>query len=161
MLLFSPAYLFLIPGLFFFLAGLVLVTALAPGPLTIGAIYMGPHWMVLGSLSTLLGSQVLSNYSYVLIRSIGERSARKGLCRIILWIFCRERGFLFGSVIALFGLAINGYVAWRWIAAGFGPLYHIHTAIFGSTLTLLGVQVVFSSFFVDFLNDNGNDLDRL
>jgi hypothetical protein len=133
------------------------MVVLSPGPLRIGAIYMGPHWMVLGSLSTLLGLQILSNYSYVLIHSTGERTTRNRLFRIILWIFYRERGFVSGSFIALVGVGVNAYVAWRWVASGFGPLYQLHTAIFGSRLILLGVQMVFSSFFVDFLNDERNN----
>ena len=158
MLILSPANLFLIPGLFFFLVGLLLMAILSPGPLRAGGLYMGPHWMVLGSLSTLLGLHILSLYSYVLVYSCRDQATtRDRFVGFFMRIFYRERGFVCGSFIALFGLGINAYVAWHWFASGFGPLYQIHRAILGSTLTLLGVQLVFSSFFVDFLNDERNN----
>ena len=59
MLMLSPTYLFLIPGILLFLLGLVATVALLPGPLQIGGRAYDIHVMVLTCLLCLLGYQLL------------------------------------------------------------------------------------------------------
>jgi hypothetical protein len=40
---------------------------------------------------------------------------------------------------------------WKWVSSGFGPLYDVRLVIFFSLWFLLGIQVIFSSFFISML----------
>src|SRR2546430_14502326 len=59
-MLYSPTHLFLIPGVFLLLVGLVLLVALLPGPVVVLGRLFDIHVMVLGALLTLIGFQVLA-----------------------------------------------------------------------------------------------------
>lgn len=60
MLLFSPTYLFLIPGALLMLLGVIPLVLLGRGPRYLAGLTFDVHYMVLGSLFTVLGYQVLT-----------------------------------------------------------------------------------------------------
>ena len=56
---YAPDHLFLIPALATLSVGVLLVGLLAGGPVTIGSVYLGIHWLALGSMLTLCGISLL------------------------------------------------------------------------------------------------------
>jgi hypothetical protein len=54
-------------------------------------------------------------------------------------------------VLALIGLAGDVVVFWEWAASSFGPLNALRSVIFWSMWFFVGVQIVFSSFFLSML----------
>jgi hypothetical protein len=65
-----------------------------------------------------------------------------------------ERGLVAGAIAALAGIALLAVAVNQWRLAGFGELDYSRTmrwVIPGVTLTALGVQTVFSSFFLSIL----------
>jgi hypothetical protein len=65
-----------------------------------------------------------------------------------------ERGLVFGVAAMLAGIALLGTVIYQWAASDFGPLDYPSTlrrAIPGFTLTSLGLQTIFGSFFLSIL----------
>jgi len=62
-----------------------------------------------------------------------------------------ESGLLLGGVLFLLGAAGCGYITWQWAASGFGPLHQVREVLFWSMWLFLGVQIIFSSFFLSML----------
>ncbi len=152
MLLYSPTYLFLIPGIIMFFMGLVFLLVLLPGPLRIGNLYFGIHYLVLGSLLAILGFQVLNLGVYAKTYALTEHFEEKD--RPIEWFlryFNLERGLIIGVLVTLLGLGINVYILIRWILGNFGPLSEVRTGLAALTFMVIGIQVIFSSFFLSIL----------
>ena len=152
MLLYSPTYLFLIPGALLFLLGLLCTFLLLPGPVKIGGHAYDVHVMTVTGLLTLLGYQILHVGIYAktyALRCGFEESDRfiSGLYQI----FNLERGLVVGGLLFLFGFAMDARIAYQWVQSGFGPLDQIRPAILASVFMVLGVQTLFSAFFLSML----------
>ena len=152
MLMLSPTYLFLIPGILLFLLGLIGTVALLPGPLQIGSRAYDIHVMVLACLLCLLGYQVL-----LLGLSARSLSVTRGFSSSDLLIQCvyrhftLEKGLILGCVIFAVGFLIDGWIAYGWVKSGFGELQKVRPALFALLLMILGTQTIFSAFFVSML----------
>ena len=152
MLLLSPIYLFLIPGILLFLFGLLGTAALLPGPLQIGSHAYDIHVMVLTCLLCLLGYQILllglSAQTLSVIRGFSKSNA---LIQFVYRNFTLEKGLFFGCVVFVIGFMIDTWIAYDWIKSGFGELQKIRPALFALLLMVLGAQTVFFSFFLSML----------
>ncbi len=152
MLFYSPTYLFIFPGLLITLIGLFLLLAVLPGPLKIGRFVFDIHYMVLGNALAILGSQILSTglfakcYAYTEGYEVKDR-----FISFFLKYFTLERGIYTGGILFLIGLGMNIFILVKWIGAGFGALAEVRPALFALTLVLLGLQMIFSSFFISIL----------
>jgi hypothetical protein len=62
-----------------------------------------------------------------------------------------EHGLLVGGLLVLGALVILGTIFGSWAADGFGTLRHEYATALGFTLLGLGLQVVFSAFFLALL----------
>jgi glycosyltransferase involved in cell wall biosynthesis len=160
-LLFSPSALFLVPGLILLEIGLLLmaVQLFAPmeEPLRLFGFRMDFHWAMLGSLLAIVGYQiVLVNFFaklYAMARGIREEDQ---FFQRAFRLLTLERVLLIGALAVVLGMALDGFVAFRWLRTDLGPLVSGYTRvfIFGSTLIALGVQTIFSAFFLSILRDD-------
>ena len=152
MLLYAPNWLFLVPGGLLMTGGLFLVLWLLPGMRHIGTVGVDIHSMVFGMLFTLLGAQIISIGFFAKIFCHSERFAatEQSLDRWLKHVTF-EHGLLGGGILTLIGFAGDDYDFWQWAASGFGPLAAMRAVLFWSLLFFLGVQVVFSSFFLSML----------
>ena len=152
MLMLSPTFLFLIPGILLFLFGLVGTVALLPGPLQIGNRAYDIHVMVLACLLCLLGYQILllglSARTLSVIRGFSNKDS---VIQFIYQKFTLEKGLLFGFVIFVIGFLIDGWIVYDWANSGFGALQKVRLALFALLLIVLGTQTVFSAFFLSML----------
>ena len=152
MLMLSPTYLFLIPGLLLFFLGFIGTVALLPGPLQIGSRAYDIHVMVLACLLCLLGYQVLllgvSARALTVTRGFSHGDS---LIPFVYRHFTLEKGLLLGCVIFAVGFLIDGWIAYGWVKSGFGELQKVRPALFALLLMLLGTQTIFSAFFVSML----------
>ena len=152
MLMLSPTYLFLIPGILLFLLGLIGTVALLPGPLQIGNRAYDIHVMVLACLLCLLGYQVLLLGLFARTLSF-TRGFSNGdpLIQFTYRHFTLEKGLLLGCVIFAVGFLIDGWIAYGWVKSSFGELQKVRPALFALLLMILGTQTIFSAFFVSML----------
>jgi len=159
MLMYSPTGLFLVPGMILFLLGVLLLAVLYPGPVHVAGREIDVHSMVLGSLLTILGTQVITTGLFAKIYSY-ERHFDRGdpVLRTLARRFNLERGLLLGVVVFVAGFVLDLVVALEWIRSGFGPLNALRQAIVGSTLLAVGAQIIFSSFFLSMLSVQVNEL---
>jgi len=158
MLLYSPTWLFMIPGSVMFVLGFILLFSLVFGPLQIGHFIFDFHFMILGSLLSLLGYQVITLGIYAKFYSLTSRFQEKD--PIIQWLkgkFNLERGSVLGIIVFTLGLVINLFVLYQWIAVGFGGHTRIREVILAMTLMVIGAQTVFSSFFMSILTMKNTD----
>jgi glycosyltransferase involved in cell wall biosynthesis len=152
MLLYAPNWLFLGPGGVLALLGLTLIIWLLPGPRYIRNIMFDVHTMLFGLIFTLLGAQIIFIGFFAKAFSYSERFDNKGhslegwLKRVTF-----EQGLIAGGVLTLIGLAGDAWVLWKWAASAFGPLHQVRAVIFWSLWLFLGLQMVFSSFFLSML----------
>jgi len=153
-LIYSPRWLFLMPGLFMILAGLAAYCIAMPG-LTIGGLTFDVHTLLFASLSILCGYQALAFGVLTKGYAVGagllpaDRYTRRLLDQGNL-----EYGIGAGALAIILGLVLLGAAVNQWRLAQFGPLDYSHTMrwiIPGATLTALGVQTVLSSFFLAIL----------
>ncbi|HMD86319.1 MAG TPA: glycosyltransferase family 2 protein [Terriglobia bacterium] len=152
MLLYAPNWLFLFPGTTLFLLGFAIVVWLLPGPRQVGRAVLDLHTMLFGMMFALTGTQIISIGLFAKVYSFTERFSRSPhsleywLRRVSL-----ELGLIIGALMMLTGGSGAIWVLRKWIASGFGPLYDVRVVIILSLCFLLGVQVIFASFFISML----------
>jgi glycosyltransferase involved in cell wall biosynthesis len=152
MLLYSPTHLFLLPGLVLLVPGLLLLLMELPGPIYLGGHGFYVHFMILGSMLTILGYQILTLglYAKSYALSIGMLRHDRTLDAIAPH-YTLERGLKAGGALFTIGLAIDLWILVQWVDSNFGSLDAIRPALFASTLIVIGVQTMFSSFFLSLL----------
>jgi len=152
MLLYAPNWLFVAPGAFLLIFGLALVFWLLPGPRPVGRVIFDVHTMLYGMLFALLGTQVISIgffakvYSYAERFSPNQRSLEHWLGRVKL-----EHGLILGAILAVTGAGGSVWLVGEWIATGLGRFNELRLVILFSLWFFLGVQLIFSSFFISML----------
>jgi hypothetical protein len=162
-MLYSPRWLFLVPGALLFLLGAIGYGIAMPG-LTIGRITFDVHTLLFASLSIIGGYQsiVFALLTKVFAISEGLLPADRRLTSLSR-IASLERGLILGAATMLVGLALLGGSVAQWWAVDFGHLSYGHTmrwVIPGVTLTTLGFQTILFSFFLSVLGlRRGHALD--
>jgi hypothetical protein len=154
MLLFSPSYLFMLPGALAMLVGVVLTLALVRGPFYLANFYVGIHFMIFGSLLAVLGQQMLTFGLSARAFAFSEHLVNRDrwLDRFMRY-YSLERGLLLGGFLSVAGLLVFVYILLQWLAGDvrFSEGIHLHEAIAASTLMIMGFQVIAASFFLSLL----------
>lgn len=152
MLLFSPTHLFLVPGALCVVLGLLPLILLGNGPKELFGLHFDVHYMVLGSLLTVLGFQVMTTGIFAKAYSHASRLyAPDRTLTLIGRYFNLERGLVIGLGLFLLGFVIDASILVEWLRRGMGQLDAVRPAIQASTLMIVGAQTVFSSFFLSML----------
>jgi glycosyltransferase involved in cell wall biosynthesis len=152
MLLISPFYLFLLPGMLCIVLGLPPLLFLGSGPRVVAGIQFDVHYMALGSSLTILGYQIVSTGLFAKVYSHAARLYTPDrTIDLLLRHFTLERGLVVGVALFAWGFVIDAVILVRWLQSGRGALDALRPAIQASTLMVLGAQTVFSSFFLSML----------
>ena len=152
MLLYSPFYVFFVPGILLLAFGMALLLLLAKGPATIFGLTLDIHPMFLGSLCVLLGFQIILLGLYS--RALRVPESLEGADSFTKYLFRHvtlERGLLAGFLLLVIGIAINVLILIAWINNGYKNLAGIRYALLGMTFVVIGAQTMFSSFFMSVL----------
>lgn len=154
MLIYSPRWLFVIPGAALMALGLV-AGALSLGRVTLGGVEFETHTLLYGSFAVLCGYQALLFGVFTKAFAIGEGMLpADGRVQRLLNAATLDRAVILGAVGFVCGVALLLSVLWGWRMAGFGHLNLVETmrvAIPGALLTALGLQTILSGFFVGIL----------
>ena len=160
-LTYTPDYLYFAPGLAMLGLGLALLAILAGGPVTLGGVYLGIHFVALGAMLALIGFNVL-NLGVFAMATLARRypSMRS---RTILWLnrrFTLELGLIAGALLFAFGLGTDAWILVTWLATGMGPMANTtHLAFVSTTSVVLGVNIVFGSFLLALILGGDEDND--
>jgi hypothetical protein len=163
MLLFSPRWLFLYPGVALFAVGLVAGLVLEIGPVRIGALRLDIHSLLLAGFACLIGYQlvVFAVFTKVFAMLRGfhpPNPVYKAMFRHVKL----ETGLAIGAIMAIAGVVGTIIAVLSWGAVGFGaldPRQTMREVIPAAVLLTLGVQTIFASFFLSILgmDDPGAD----
>jgi hypothetical protein len=156
MLMYSPRWLFLFPGLALMLGGLLLGLALLPGPLMISdRIGLDVHTLLFASAAIVVGFQAVAFALFARIYAYTQGLLPSDPMLDRLFTFLNlETGLAVGISIFAAGLAGAAYSVWYWSASGFGgldPSRVLRTAIPSATAICLGGQIILSSFLLSIL----------
>jgi len=153
-LLFSPRWLFLIPGAVLILFGLV-GYALALPYAVIGGIAFDAHTLLFASVAILCGYQsiLFAILTKTFAISEGLIPPDPRMDRFFRLVNL-ERGLAVSALALIVGAGLLGWAARSWSLAGFGRLDYASTmrlVVPGALLAALGFQTTTSSFFVSIL----------
>jgi hypothetical protein len=155
LLLFSPRWLFLIPGIAVLAIGLLIGIAVVPGPLTIGSVAFDVDTLVGASAMVVIGFQAVQFALFTKIYASAEgflppdRWATRAL-----QVWSLERGLVTGAVLGVAGVAGALVSISEWKMARFGPLDPAHSLrlmVPSATALIVSCQVIFGTFFMSIL----------
>ncbi len=153
-LLYSPTWLFLVPGLLLGALGLG-GSAVALSGMRLGGIHFDVSTLLVSACAIVVGYQAIIFGFLTRIYGVTQELFPHRP-RFDDWfeIVNLERGLVIGFAMAVLGAGLLAWAVADWAAQDFGPLDYQRTlriVIPGSTLLVLGVQTIFSSFFFSLL----------
>ncbi len=157
MLIFCPKYLFLLPGLSLFALGLFFTALLHFKTIYLFGMPMGISSAVFASALLFVGMQVtlFGVFSIVLNSSKGLIEGGR-IESFFKKYFTLERGLFFGTALLVLGMCLFlGTMIRIFYVANNLPYVDVSLtrfAIFSISIVLLGVQLIFSSFYVSLFN---------
>jgi glycosyltransferase involved in cell wall biosynthesis len=155
LLLYSPRWLFLYPGIALFVLGAVVSALLLPGPRRIGNVGFDVDTLLFAAMAILIGFQsiVFATFTKVFAISEGLLPEDARLSRLFRYVTL-ETGLVAGFLLVLAGTGawVLGLEYWR--GQNFGaldPETALRIVIPGVVFFTLGFQVILSSFFLSVL----------
>ncbi len=155
LLMYSPRWLFLYPGIFLMLLGLVGCVILLPGRRVFHGIGFDVHTLLYALASVLLGFQLIAFATFTKVFAITEGLLPEDprLRRVFGWVTL-ETGLIVGCLLIILGLGGSIFAVSSWARESFGALDTERTLriVMPSVFALtMGVQITFSSFFLSIL----------
>jgi glycosyltransferase involved in cell wall biosynthesis len=156
MLLFSPRWLFLYPGLALFVVGVMLSALLLPGPLHIAGVRLDIHTLLVAGFLALIGYQLVlfAVFTKIFAVRMGFHPPHPVLEGLFKYITL-EVGLLAGALMVLAGIVGLVLAVASWQSVGFGnldPSLTMREVIPAVLLLAIGTQTVFASFFISILS---------
>lgn len=152
MLLYCPVWLYFIPGMLGLLLGISILLLLLKGPFLFLGHYWDIHLMVFASVVSILSYQILNLGIYAHTYAIRQRFLKYDKFTLFFQRhFSLEKGIILGIILFLAGLLINSLIFIEWFSKNFGALYRLRESILAMTLLVIGLQTIFSSFFIGLL----------
>jgi glycosyltransferase involved in cell wall biosynthesis len=151
MLLYSPLFLFFIPGIILFFIGIETMFWFYFGNPQVFGVKFYYHPMFLSSLLTIAGYQLIIFSVFAKTYAITHLNEQNKYLEKFFRYITIEKASIFGILTIIFGLIIYLFILNNWINSGFGSLNEIKNSIVALTLVILGVQTIFSSFMLSIL----------
>jgi glycosyltransferase involved in cell wall biosynthesis len=155
LLLYSPRWLFLYPGIALFALGVAVFGWLLPGPRSVGNVTFDYHTLLFGAMAILIGfeSMNFAAFSKIFATTAGFLPRDSRLDRLYRYITL-EVGLVIGFLLILAGAGTWAFGLSFWRQHHFGeldPERTLRIVIPGFVALTLGVQIVLSSFFMSVL----------
>jgi len=155
LLLFSPRWLFLLPGAALFLIGLGAMTWLLPHPRKIGSVTLDIHTLFYAALAVIVGFHSMLFWVFAKVYGMREGFvAPDPWFSAMMRLVTLEIGLIVGGVLLLAGLGLGVYALGAWQSTAFGPLSPEHSmrlVIPSGTAILLAFQIAYGAFFLSVL----------
>ena len=156
LLIYSPKWLFLFPGLLLLIIGLIGSIAFVFGDLQISNVVLGIHSRLYFGAMIVVGFQIIIFSLFAKVYAINsgmhpkEDKFTKFLKKITL-----EKGLILGIILTIIGLGLSIYSIILWKNAGWGELNPVDImpiTIPAVYLIIIGIQMMFASFILGVLN---------
>lgn len=157
LLIYSPNWLFFYPGLILSLLGLLGLILLVFGPLNICKVTFDIHSMLYTAITLILGTQIIefALFTKSYATKTGMLPLKKDKLNHILEKFTLEKGLLIGCLFVFVGIVGSILAIYIWEQNSFGtlvPTQMMRLTIPSVTLIVLGIQLIYMSFFLHILN---------
>ncbi len=155
LVLYSPNWLFLIPGLLLMVFGVITSAFLINGSVKIGAVNFDVHTLLFTSALVLIGFQFILFYGLTKVFTVENELLPKSKKYDSLFKFINlEKGLIVGLILVIAGiiLSISAYSNWQELS--FGDINDnsvFRIVIPAVTLILLGIQIMLFSLFFSIL----------
>ena len=155
LLLFSPRWLFLLPGAALFVIGLAGMAWLLPMARTVGSVTLDIHTLFYAALAVVVGFHSMLFWVFTKIYGM-----REGIVppdprfNAMMRLVSLELGLIVGGVLLLCGLGLGIYALGSWGSTEFGRLSPERTmrlVIPSGTAILLAFQIAYGTFFLSVL----------
>lgn len=155
MLLYSPRWLFLYPGILLMVLGSLVSGWLLYGPAHVGGITFDVHTLLYSAMTIVIGFQtvVFAVFTKVFAITQGLLPEDPRLNKLFRYITL-ETGLAVGSLLFVLGIGLSIYAFTSWRARLYGPLNPseiLRLVIPAITLMMVGLQTILSSFFLSIL----------
>jgi glycosyltransferase involved in cell wall biosynthesis len=156
LLMHSPNWLFMYPGLILFFVGLIFTIILSVGSLHVGAVGFGVHTLMYSAAAMMVGVNLvmfsLFTRSYASITGFIPTESK-----LDKWLdnTSTEKGVVIGLLLFLAGIVTTIVAFCIWGHAGFGglsPESMMRITIPAMLLIVVGIEVIFGSFFIGILH---------
>ncbi len=155
LLLFSPRWLFFMPGLVVFLLGILIGAVVIPRPFSIGSVTFDVDTLVAASAMIVIGFQsvLFALFTQVYASAEGFLPEDKRV-RHILKTLSLERGLLAGAVLGIAGIVGLAVSLSYWGSTSFGSLDYNHAlriVVPSVTALIVSCQIILGTFFLSIL----------
>jgi hypothetical protein len=156
LLMFSPRWLLLYPGLALLFVGSVASAVLTIGPVRIGGVGLDIHTLLYAATASVLGMQMclLAAITKAAGVAAGHLPRGAGYRALMTW-FTLERGLLAGLALMVLGAGAGLLSVFEWASsglAGLDPSVTMRAAIPAAVLMLAGAECLAASFVLSFIN---------
>jgi hypothetical protein len=135
--------------------GLIAGALLLQGPVVVGSIAFDAQTLLYAAAAVILGFQAVAFSVFTKVFAISEgllpEDPKLTFSQIKVNL---EKGLIVGTSLILTGLVCSGYSVWTWGRHSFGvldPAQTLRIIVPAITALIIGVQIVFSSFFLSIL----------
>jgi glycosyltransferase involved in cell wall biosynthesis len=150
---YSPTYIIIAPGVLIVLAGISGIILLINGPFYFdNGKMIDIHTLTMSVLGTVLGTHIILIGVFMRIYTVQVLHIPGGF--LTWWMqknITANRLFLAGFILSAIGSFIILWVTGTWIQSGFRELSRERQLIVSSGLTIIGFQLIFSSFLIGIL----------
>lgn len=159
LLIYSPRWLFVYPGMLFFFAGMLWAILIYIHPIQIGKVQFEVTTMFYSSVLMLLGFQMIqfSVFTGLFGERIGQFPPNRKLVHKVVRILDKA-GYKAAAAVIIVGLAGVAFTLYRWGMVGFGKLsttWICKTAILFGFLLAIGFELLLFTIFSRILRMGG------
>ncbi len=158
LLIYSPRWLYLIPGLVLMAIGLVAGAIIVHGPKRVLGVTLDTNTLLFSGGALIVGFQsiLFALFTRLYAMQTGFLPTTKTFDDFTKKLRL-ETGLIIGVILTTAGLAGSGYSVYLWNAAGWGPLSYpdvLRVVIPSVVGIILGMQLILASFFLGILTIN-------
>lgn len=155
LLLYSPNWLFLIPGIFLMSMGFILSLILVITPIKIGSITFDVHTLLFTTSTLIVGFQFVVFYGLTKVFAVTQNLLPRSKRYNSFFSFINlEKGLVAGFLMIILGIGMSVYGFLQWSNLHYGILQTnvtLRIIIPAVTIIILGVQIILYSFFFSIL----------
>lgn len=155
LLLYSPAWLFLYPGILLFIVGIVFTVLLLLQPLQVIGVELDIHTLAYSATSVFIGFQLMFFFAFSRIyASMNDLLPPNKFYKYYKNKFSLEKGLILGGLFILVGivLVITAWLSWQSVDYGdLKPRETLRVVIPSIFFLIGGIQIAQSSFLISIL----------